>query len=48
MIEAGYGVGEAVVSGMITPDNYVVSKVSGKITKNISEQNKKLVLDINK
>lgn len=48
MIEAGYGVGEVVVSGMITPDNYIVHKVSGKITKNISEQSKKLVLDISK
>jgi len=26
MIEAGYGLGEAMVSGLITPDNYVINK----------------------
>jgi hypothetical protein len=34
MIEAGFGLGEAVVSGMITPDNYVVKK--GDNSENIS------------
>lgn len=31
IIEAGYGLGEAIVSGSITPDNYVVSKQDGSI-----------------
>jgi len=26
MIEAGYGLGEAMVSGLITPDNYIINK----------------------
>jgi len=26
LIEAGFGLGEAMVSGMVTPDNYVVNK----------------------
>lgn len=41
IIEAGYGLGEAVVSGSITPDSYVVEKEPRKILdKNISEQKK--------
>jgi len=31
IIEAGFGLGEAIVSGSITPDSYVVEKDSGKI-----------------
>ena len=46
MIEAGYWVGEAVVSWMITPDNYLLNKITGNIQKNISEQTRKLVLDL--
>ena len=46
MIEAGYGVWEAVVSGMITPDNYIVNKITNTIQKTISEQAKKIVIDI--
>ncbi len=46
MIEAGYWVGEAVVSWMITPDNYLINKITGNIQKNISEQTRKLVLDL--
>lgn len=39
IIEAGYGLGEAVVSGSITPDSYVVEKEPRQIIdKNISEQ----------
>ena len=39
VIEAGFGLGEAIVSGMITPDRYVVDKASMKILeKNISKQ----------
>jgi phosphoenolpyruvate synthase/pyruvate phosphate dikinase len=66
-------VGEAVVSGMITPDNYIVEKSNlsrrdgslnrpitsytsdallmrpyGNIQKNISNQHKKIVLDLEK
>jgi len=39
IIEAGFGLGEAVVSGQITPDSYVVTKEPRAIIdKNISEQ----------
>ncbi len=44
IIEAGYGLGEAIVSGSITPDSYVVEKEPrGIIDKNISEQKKAIV-----
>lgn len=44
IIEAGYGLGEAIVSGSITPDSYVVEKESRSIIdKNISEQKKALI-----
>ena len=44
IIEAGWGLGEAIVSGSITPDSYVVEKEPRRIIdKNISEQEKKLV-----
>lgn len=44
IIEAGYGLGEAIVSGQITPDSYVVSKRKMVIIdKYISKQSKKLV-----
>jgi pyruvate,water dikinase len=33
MIEAAWGLGESVVSGMVTPDNYVVDKDSGLLVK---------------
>jgi phosphohistidine swiveling domain-containing protein len=43
LIEAGYGLGEAIVSGSITPDNYIVLKKENKILdKSISLQVKKL------
>ena len=41
MIEAGIGLGEAVVSGAITPDNYVIDR-SGGAQKTISKQTKVL------
>ena len=44
MIEAWYWVWEAVVSWMITPDNYIVNKKTWEIKKDISQQEKKLVL----
>jgi len=41
IIEAGYGLGEAIVGGMITPDAYVIEKKSLTILDiNISEQKK--------
>lgn len=44
IIESGYGLGEALVSGQITPDNYVVEKDKLKITdKTIASQQKMLV-----
>lgn len=44
LIEAGYGLGEAIVSGSVTPDNYVVDKKEMLILDiNISEQEKEIV-----
>jgi len=44
IIESGFGLGEAVVSGQITPDSYVVSKKDLAILDiNIAEQKKMLV-----
>ena len=41
IIEAGFGLGEAIVSGQITPDSYVVDKKSKRIAdKNIHTQAK--------
>lgn len=45
IIEAGYGLGEAFVSGLITPDTYMIDKFTGVVLeKHISRQLKKLVL----
>jgi pyruvate,water dikinase len=44
IIEAGYGLGEALVGGKVTPDTYVVDKFHRKIlNKRISNQTWKLV-----
>ncbi|TWU54799.1 Phosphoenolpyruvate synthase [Rubripirellula tenax] len=44
VIEAGFGLGEAVVSGAITPDTYVFSKSAKGLTeKHVGNQRKKLV-----
>ena len=44
IIEAGYGLGEAIVSGSITPDSYVIDKKEKSITDiNISSQERKIV-----
>lgn len=41
IIEAGFGLGEAIVSGQITPDSYVVEKEPQRIVdKNISQQDR--------
>ncbi|MFA6473771.1 MAG: PEP/pyruvate-binding domain-containing protein [Patescibacteria group bacterium] len=44
VIEAGYGLGEAIVGGKITPDMFVVHKKSGNIIeRRISEQHMQIV-----
>ena len=44
VIEAGYGLGEAIVSGQITPDTYVVDKRDFSIADiNFSEQSRMIV-----
>jgi pyruvate,water dikinase len=46
IIEAGYGLGEAIVSGQITPDSYVVTKNDMKIFDiSIGHQSKKIIKD---
>jgi len=48
IIEAGFGLGEAIVSGAITPDSYVIEKHNlGIIDINISKQERKIVRDQN-
>ncbi len=43
IIEAGYGLGEAIVGGKVTPDTYVVDKFHNKIiNKRIAKQTWKL------
>lgn len=44
IIEAGFGLGEAIVSGSVTPDSYVIDKRDlSLIDINIAEQSKKIV-----
>jgi pyruvate,water dikinase len=44
IIEAGYGLGESIVSGQITPDSYIVDKKDLSILDiNVAEQKKMLV-----
>ena len=44
IIEAGFGLGEAIVSGQVTPDSYVIEKVPRRIIdKNITYQSRALV-----
>jgi len=46
VIDAGLGLGEAIVSGSVNPDHYVVSKKSGKIEKKeIAKQAWQIVRD---
>ena len=43
IIEAGFGLGEAIVSGQITPDSYIISKSEMNIIDiNIGQQSKRL------
>lgn len=34
LINASYGLGEAIVSGKVNPDQYIIDKMSGKVLKN--------------
>ncbi len=44
IIEAGFGLGEAIVSGQVTPDSYIISKSKMNIMDiNIGEQSRMLV-----
>lgn len=44
VIEAGFGLGEAIVSGEVTPDTYVVDKKTGRLLeKQVSQQERKLI-----
>lgn len=44
IIEAGFGLGEAIVSGQITPDSYIISKSDMSIIDiNVGTQTKKLI-----
>ncbi|MFH2136308.1 MAG: PEP/pyruvate-binding domain-containing protein [Patescibacteria group bacterium] len=44
IIEAGWGLGEAIVGGIITPDSYVLNKKSWEIIDvNVSEQEKMII-----
>jgi pyruvate,water dikinase len=46
VIEAVYGLGEAMVSGAVTPDSYVVEKATLRILeKQVARQERRLVLD---
>jgi len=48
VIEAGFGLGEAIVSGSVTPDNYIVDKQTMNIAqKNIKRQEWMFITDIN-
>jgi len=46
IVEAGWGLGEAIVGGEVTPDHYVIDGASQKVVhKQISEQKVRLVRD---
>ncbi|MFH1257466.1 MAG: phosphoenolpyruvate synthase [Candidatus Micrarchaeota archaeon] len=46
VIEAGFGLGEAVVSGSITPDHYVVDKRSVKIVEKVISKQEILITKV--
>lgn len=49
VIEAGFGLGESVVAGIITPDSYVVSKARNEIlSRQVNEQETMIVRSGNK
>jgi len=44
VIEAGYGLGETIVGGLVTPDTYIVHKIKKiLLDKNINKQEKMIV-----
>ena len=44
IIEAGWGLGEAIVQGIITPDSYVIEKSTFKLVDvNVNSQEKQIV-----
>ena len=48
VIEAAYGLGEGVVSGILTPDMYIIDKnTAAVVSSEISEQDRELVRDEN-
>ncbi len=47
VIEAVYGLGEAIVSGSVNPDNFVVHRTTNLINKIVNNQSKKLVKNDN-
>lgn len=48
VINASFGLGESIVSGIVTPDTYVVDYIKREITeKNIGDKQSELSLDIN-
>ncbi|CAG4883274.1 conserved protein of unknown function [Georgfuchsia toluolica] len=47
VIEGNWGLGESVVSGDITPDNFMVDKVSLAIEKNINKKSRYVVSTVN-
>ncbi|MFH1056693.1 MAG: phosphoenolpyruvate synthase [Candidatus Micrarchaeota archaeon] len=48
IIEAGFGLGEAIVSGSVTPDKYVVDKSSFAILEKTVEKQEKMIVKTNK
>jgi len=48
IIEAGFGLGEAIVSGQVTPDSYIISKKDMSIMDiNVGTQTRKLIRRLN-
>ncbi len=45
MIEACWGLGEMLVQGIITPDNYIITITSGEVTSDIQTQETMLVFE---
>ncbi|MBS3070276.1 phosphoenolpyruvate synthase [Candidatus Micrarchaeota archaeon] len=48
VIESGFGLGEAVVSGSITPDKYVVDKRNYEIIEKVLEKQERMLVKTNK
>jgi pyruvate,water dikinase len=45
MINSSWGLGEAVVSGSVTPDEYIISKKTSKVTDRIIAEKKMMIID---